>query len=437
MNEDKWSSRWTVELIKALLLEQHQGFLERDPGIPRTSLGDLEQASGSPHVVVVSGLRRAGKSTLLIQLARLLGKEQYYYVNFEDDRFLGFRADDANDLYARLLELFGERQIFILDEVQNVPGWERFVRRFMDQGFKFYLTGSNASLLSRELGTRLTGRYIPVELFPFSFSEYLRFRELDVPDLHRLTTKDRAFLQRNLDQYLKSGGIPDALKYPDLPVLRTLYDDILYRDIATRYRIQEVRALRELALFLMSNPARPVAFNRLKRRLSLGSVNTVKNYVEYLENSWLLFTTRLYDYSVRRQQLAPKKIYPIDTGLATRVGFTFSPDIGRRMETAAFLALRRQTSEIYYYTTPSGYEVDFYLPGRRQLIQVAQNMIQPETRTRELRALRDAMEALDIDEGLILTENEGDPVEQEGRRIEIRSIAAWLLGSARGVSLQE
>ena len=154
-----------------MLLEQSQAFWQRDTGVERTQLAQLEQAAPSPHAVIISGLRRVGKSTLLAQLAHRLGQDRFYYINFEDDRFLGFGAQDANDLYQSLAETFGERKVWIVDEIQNVPGWEHFVRRFMDMGFKFYITGSNASLLSREWGSRLTGRYVPVELFPFSFNE--------------------------------------------------------------------------------------------------------------------------------------------------------------------------------------------------------------------------------------------------------------------------
>jgi uncharacterized protein len=182
------------------------------------------------------------------------------------------------------------------------------VRRFMDQGIKFFVTGSNASLLSRELGSRLTGRYVPVELFPFSFVEFLRFKGYAIPDLTRLTTVEKAQLQQAFNEYLHMGGIPEPLKYPELPLLRTLYDDILYRDIATRYRIEEVRALKELAFYLMSNPASQVSFNKLKEQFRLGSVNTIKNYIEYLDNSWLIFTMNVYDYSVNRQQIAAKKV---------------------------------------------------------------------------------------------------------------------------------
>lgn len=427
MNDNHWITRWSRDQIRAMLLEQFEAFWRRDTGIERARLAELERAAALPHAVVISGLRRAGKSTLLAQLAHRLGEETFYYVNFEDERFLGFEADDANDLYSVLIELFGERRVFLIDEIQNVPGWERFVRRFMELGLKFYITGSNASLLSRELGSRLTGRYVPVELFPFSFAEFLRFRSYAVPDLTRLTTVEAARLQGYLNEYLRLGGIPEPLKYPELPLARTLYDDVLYRDIATRYRIEDVRALKELAFYLMSNPAGLVSFNKLKEQLRLGSVNTVKNYIEYLENSWLLFTVNVYDFSVKRQQVAPKKIYAIDTGLANAVGFFFSPNTGKLLENLAFLALRRRTSEVYYYTSPGGYEVDFYLPETRELIQVSQNLAQPATREREVRALTDALRGLGLTRGLILADANAKPVEMDGLTIEVRSLAEWLV----------
>ena len=410
-----------------MLLEQFQAFWQRDNGIEREQPAYLRRATRQPHAIIISGLRRVGKSTLLAQLAHHLGRERFYYINFEDDRLLGFQASDANDLFERLVELFGERKVFILDGVQNVSGWEHFVRRFMDMGYKFYISGSNASLLSRELGSHLTGRYVPVELFPFSFAEFLRFRGYILPDLSRLTTVDNANLKRYLSEYLRFGGIPDPLKYPELPLRRTLYDDVLYRDIATRYRIEEVRALKELTFYLISNIASPVSFNRLKEQLHLGSVNTVKKYIEYLENSWLLFTMNVYDYSVKRQQIAAKKMYCIDTGLAEAVGFAFSANTGRLIENMVFLALRRSTREIYYYTSPAGFEVDFYLPETRQLIQVAQNLNDSTTRERELRALLDSMRSLRQSKVLILSDTNSTPIESNGFTINVQSLAEWLL----------
>jgi uncharacterized protein len=427
MSENKWGARWQQDQIRAMLLEQFESFWARDMGTERTQLRDVERAASVPHAVIVSGLRRVGKSTLLAQMAHRLGKEAFYYVNFEDDRFLGFQPDDANDLYRALVEVFGERQIFVVDEVQNVPGWEHFVRRFMDMGFKFYITGSNASLLSRELGTRLTGRYVPIELLPFSFQEYLQFRGEELPNPGHMTTAQTARLNSLLDAYLRSGGIPDALKYPELPLLRTLYDDVLYRDIATRYRIDAVTALRKLAFYLLSNPAGTVSFNKLKAQFQLGSVNTVKSYIDYLENSWLLFTLNVYDFSVKRQQIAPKKIYCIDTGLANAVGFGFSPNTGKLLENLVFLALRRQTREIYYCLTAAGYEVDFYLPEKRQLVQVAQRLGNPATREREIRALSDVMQNMRVQSALILTDANESGFEIQGVPVEVRSTAEWFV----------
>ena len=427
MNENSWVSKWSRDQIKAMLLEQSQSFWGTETGIVREQLREVERAANSPHAVIISGLRRAGKSTLLAQLAHRLGKDTFYYLNFEDDRLLNFQADDINDLYQNLLEIFGERKIFILDEIQNISGWEHFVRRFMDMGFKFYITGSNASLLSGELGTRLTGRYIAVELFPFSFKEYLRFRDIPLPPLDRMTTVDLAQLQKNLDEYMQAGGIPDALKYPELPILRTLYNDVLYRDIATRYRLGNVAMLKELGFFLMSNIANLISYNKLKQQFNVGSVNTIKTYVEYMQDSWLFFTLNVYDYSVKRQQIAPKKIYSIDTGLSRSVGFQFSPNTGRVLENLVFLALRQNNQEIYYLTTPNGYEVDFYLPEKRQLIQVSQHLENPATREREIRALQDALAHTPAQSALILADANQEGFEINGVPVSIRSAAEWLL----------
>lgn len=427
MNENIWKSRWSYDQIRAMLIEQFDSFWQREIGIERLKLAEVEQAAPLPHAVIISGLRRVGKSTLLAQLAHKLGHDKFYYVNFEDDRFLGFQAGDANDLYQILMEIFGERKTFILDEVQNIPGWEHFVRRFMDMGFKFYISGSNASLLSHELGTRLTGRHVLIELFPFSFGEYLQYRGEEIPNFQRMTTIKQARINSALNAYLVFGGIPEALKYPELPLLRSLYDDVLYRDIATRHRLEAVTALKELAFFLISNPTGLVSFNKLKDRLRLGSVNTVSSYIEYMENSWLIFTLNRFAYSVKRRQIAPKKVYCIDTGMVNSVGFCFSPNTGKLIENQVFLTLRRQTREIYYYVTPSGYEVDFYLPERRQLIQVSQRLENSSTREREFRAIEDAGKEIQIEKVLILSDVNENEIVVSGVPVKVQAITEWLL----------
>jgi len=188
-----------------------------------------------------------------------------------------------------------------------------------------------------------------------------------------------------------------------------------------------VTAIKELAFLLMSNPANLVSFNKLKDQFRVGSVNTIKNYIGYMENSWLLFTLNVYDYSVKRQQIAPKKIYGVDPGLINTIGFGFSRNTGKMLENLVFLALRRKTKEIYYFSSPGRYEVDFYLSEQRQLIQVAGNLAQSTTRDREVRALKDAVGAVKVQSAIILSDSNEDPFEINGIPVHVRSTAEWLL----------
>lgn len=427
MNENGWKSRWSFDQLRAMLLEQFDAFWERESGIQRSALATVEKAVSLPHAVIIFGLRRVGKSTLLLQIAHKIGKNNFYYLNFEDDRFINFRAEDMDDLYQLFVEFFGVRKIFIFDEIQNVKGWEHFVRRFMDLGHKFYISGSNASLLSKDLGTLLTGRYVPIELFPFSFQEYLQFNNQAIPDLMRMKTSDQAQLKHALGEYLIRGGIPDALKYPEIPLTRTLYDDILYRDIAARLRIDSIESLKQLAFFLISNPGAIISYNKLKERFKLGSVNTISSYIALMENSWLFLVINRYAFSVKRQLVLPKKIYSIDTGMAETVGFHFSPNTGKLLENLVFLTLRRKTSEIYYYATAGDYEVDFFLPEEGLLIQVAQNLEKDGTREREFRALAATAKELRVEKAIILTDHNENDVVVEQLPVQILSVSEWLL----------
>jgi len=428
MNE-KPLSQLTNEDLKVILLEQKEIFSQKERGIPREALIQVKNALPSPHAVVISGLRRVGKSTLLAQIADLLGKDNYYYVNFEDERLAGFSASAANDLYKTLCLLFGERKIFLLDEIQNVPGWERFVRRFMDMDFKFFITGSNASLLSHELGTKLTGRHIPIELFPFSFIDFLRFKNKTIDDLSQLTTVKEVRLEAFFREYLERGGIAEALKYQELPIHATLYNDVLYRDIAARYQIEETTALKELTSYLMSNTASLFSYNKLKEMLKLGSVNTVKNFIRYTELSWLFFVINIHSFSIKKQQIAPKKIYASDTGMARTLAFSFSENKGKYLENAIFLALRHNEQNIYYYKTKSDREVDFYLPSKKQLLQTAFELDNPASYEREVNALVEAMDELNIKSGTILTGTSVNQKMANVKNISIIPAYKWLLES--------
>ncbi|MFH1561457.1 MAG: ATP-binding protein [Patescibacteria group bacterium] len=425
---DQLQTKITKDLLASALKEQHEFFMTRDLGVQREILEGLKDIVSAPQVTVITGLRRVGKSTLLAQVANKYLKNDFYFVNFEDERLLNFQVKDFDSLHETLISLFGEKKTFLLDEVQNVPEWERFVRRFSDQGYKFIVTGSNASLLSQELGTKLTGRSIRVELFPFSFREFLKFKKVKIPDMKVLTTRQKGQLHKFVNEYLVLGGIPDALKYPELEIHKTLYDDVLYRDIATRYKLDNVKSLKELAFYLVSNISALLSFNKLKDFLKLGSVNTVKSYIDYLENGWLFFIVNKYAYSVKEQQIAAKKLYCIDTGLAQSVGFSFSKNKGKLMENVVFLQLRKKYRDVYYYKTAQGLETDFFLPKENILLQVAQSFDLEETWERELRALAVAKQELNkVEKLVIVTENEKQTLEIDGASIQVVPLYEWLL----------
>jgi len=228
--------------------------------------------------------------------------------------------------------------------------------------------------------------------------------------------------------YIVSGGIPDSLKYPELEIHKTLYDDVLYRDIATRYKLDNVKSLKELAFYLISNVSTLISFNKLKQLLKLGSVNTVKSYIDYLESSWLFFVVNKYAYSVKEQQIAAKKIYGIDTGLIGSVGFSFSGNKGKLIENAVYLQLRRKRQDIYYYKTVQGYEVDFFLPKENAFIQVSQHFGLPETQERELRAIAIAVqEQKKAATYIVITESDKQTLNREGLRIQVVPLYEWLL----------
>ncbi len=419
-------SNVTKEILKAVLKEQYEAFLAKDSGVEREILASIESVIRSPQIAVITGLRRAGKSTLLSQIAKKYLSNGFYFVNFEDERLLRFQVHDFDLLHETLIGMFGDRRLFLFDEIQNVPEWERFVRRMHDQGYKFIVTGSNASLLSQELGTRLTGRSTRIELYPFSFREFLSFKNEKNINTEILTTLQRGRMIKLANEYIEKGGIPDSLKYPELNIHKTLYDDVLYRDIATRYQLENVKSLKELTFYLISNIATLISFNKLKELLKLGSVNTVKSYVDYLENSWLFFVVNKYAYSVKEQQIAAKKIYGIDTGLANSVGFSFSENIGRSMENIVYLQLRRNFADIYYYKTTNQREIDFYVPEINTFIQVARYLETDEVIERETRSLIEASIEHKNSDLLIITESEKKTITKDGRDIVVVPLYDWL-----------
>lgn len=380
-----------------------------------------------PSVIILSGIRRCGKSTLMQQI-RAISTEKDYYLNFDDERLLHFTKDDFQQLYETFIELFGFQKTFYFDEIQNVKHWEYFIRRLHNEGNKVYITGSNANLLSKELGTHLTGRHIQVELFPFSFKEYLDFNGVNIEKNDFYTAEGKANLRKHFGNYFNEGGLPEYLRTKSTEYLKSLYDSILYRDILVRNKIQNEYEIRELGYFVAGNISKAISFNSLKNIINVKHVNTVKNYLRYFEDTYLTFLLSKFDYSIKKQISNPKKIYFIDNALAKNTSFRFSEDKGRFLENIVFIELKRRGYELFYHKVKK--ECDFIIREKSRIahaIQVTTSLDDHKTKERETAGLLEAMDTHDLKEGLILTENEKYDIDAGDRMIKVLPVYEWLL----------
>jgi len=380
-----------------------------------------------PSVIILSGIRRCGKSTLMQQI-RAISTEKDYYLNFDDERLLHFTKDDFQQLYETFIELFGFQKTFYFDEIQNIKYWEYFIRRLHNEENKVYITGSNANLLSKELGTHLTGRHIQVELFPFSFKEYLDFNGVNIEKNDFYTTEGKANLRKQFANYFNEGGLPEYLRTKSAEYLKSLYDSILYRDILVRNKVQNEYEIRELGYFVAGNISKAISFNSLKNIINVKHVNTVKNYLNYFEDTYLIFLLSKFDYSIKKQISNPKKIYFIDNALAKNTSFRFSEDRGRFLENIVFIELKRRGHELFYHKVKK--ECDFIIREKSritQAIQVTTSLDDHKTKERETAGLLEAMDTHDLKEGLILTENEKYDIDAGDRMIKVLPVYEWLL----------
>lgn len=418
------------QILKEVILDQRK--LEApEEVVPREIFADLIRFRNSKQALILSGIRRCGKSVLL-WLCRKDSPEQDYYINFDDDRLVNFKVEDFQILYELFVEMYGPQNTFYFDEIQNIEHWERFVRRLHEQGKKIYITGSNASMLSAELGTHLTGRNIEINLYPYSFGEYLSMKgEVDIKT-GSLNTVEKGVLKSIFNQFLEEGGLPEYINSKLPEYLHNLYQNILYRDIIVRHNIKNHQALKELVYYLASNIAKECSFNSLKKMLGLASATTISDYCGYLEDSFLCFFISRYDYSLKKQIQNPKKVYFIDQALAVAVGFRFSSDVGRLLENIVFLELKRRGHLIYYHQGKK--ECDFVLKEGTKItsaIQVCVALDDEKTRDREISGLVDAMQEHQLNSGVIVT---GDTLSEESvskdnkiYKINIVPIWSWLL----------
>ncbi|OOF36517.1 ATP-binding protein [Rodentibacter heidelbergensis] len=362
--------------------------------------------------LVVSGIRRSGKSTLLSQLIEKQDKNHYLFLNFDTPQLFNFEFSD----FALLDEIIAECpeiQTLYFDEIQIIEGWELYVRGKLDQGYQVVVTGSNASLLSRELGTKLTGRHISRELFPFSFLEFCEF-------LGKEKNAD------TVADYLHLGGFPQYLQLNEDEILNALINDIIYRDIIVRFGIRDERSMKGLLLFLAGNVGNLITAGKLKQILNVKSTATVQEYLSHLEQAYVISLLPKFSYSYKIQLVNPRKVYFIDNGLQRVISPSFSQDRRRKLENAVFWALRREFSELYYYNE-NNKECDFVVCKNNsplQLIQVCWQLT-AENLPRERDGLIDAMNFFHFEQGTIVTFDQEDKMIVEGKNINI--VPFWKL----------
>ncbi len=414
------------ELIKRAIIEREQEFIEK---FKKERYIDRELKIDNINydvATVITGIRRAGKSVLAFSLTQ---NEKSVYVNFEDERLI-LDVNELNDLVEAIYELKGNVETFVFDEIQYVKGWERFISRLLPHK-KIIITGSNSRLMSKEFGTVLTGRHIDYELFPFSFREYLKYRDF-VPNPY--LTENIAKLKNLLIEYIELGGLPLAYTFGNR-FLEANYSDIILRDIVQRYKLRFEKSLRKIALYYLSNVSNLVSFNNIAKNYNL-SVDTVIEYSHYFTNSYLFFFLNKFDFKLKQQNKSSKKVYCIDTGFINALSFKFSNNFGRPMENVVAIELLRQKSyrhnnwEIYYWKDYQQHEVDFVIKEGlkvKQLIQVSYVSSKEEINKREIRALLKASKELQCKDLLIITWDYEAEEDYGGKIIKFIPLWKWLL----------
>jgi len=393
------------------------------------------------------GMRRTGKSCRVYQamtdlLAAGTPKESLLYLNLDDERLYPLAEADLHRIPETFFRLTPEnkhrRCHFFFDEIQNVSGWEHFIRRLLDtENAQITLTGSSAKLLGREIATTLRGRSLATEIFPFSFRETLRhLKELENVD-SLIGSARRALLINRLRSYLDCGGFPEVQGVNAslrARILQEYVDVVILRDVVERHGISNLAPLRYLIRHLLSSPATAFSVNRfhndLKSQGIACSKNSLHDYLAHLEDAYLVQSIHLDSRSVRQQQVNLRKIYPIDTGLVRAFHYDTGVDRGRLLETLVFLDLRRRGLQITYFRSEQGFEVDFFarsLEAEPQAIQVAETIADPQTRQRELRALECAMAERHLTRGTLITLDEEERIATAHGPIEVIPAWRWLL----------
>lgn len=414
---------------------------EQEIGIKREDLiRKIKNLSEAKEITVIKGIRRCGKSTSLLQFCKELiesgfEKKDILIINLEDPRFSDLNLDLLNKIYELYLtELQPDKNhIVILDEVQNIDGWEKFAR-FLHENKKInvFVTGSSSKLLSAEYSTVLSGRHLDLEISPLSFKEYLLFHGIEIKNSLDIVDK-RHLLKSEFKSYLLNGGFPKVVitksEAQKKELLEIYFRDIIIKDIVKRFKIKEINKIEELAKYYLTNVSTLQSFNNIKNVLKL-NLDTIERFSYYLVSAFLLNFVKKFSYSEKEQLLNPRKVYCADNGLRNSVAFVFSKDYGRLAENIVFNKLNKEGLEIYYWKSQKQEELDFVTKKKQKVIQAIQvcwDIEKEKTKEREINSMIKACEELKLKEGLILTEDTEKEDKIDGIKIKLMPVWKWLL----------
>lgn len=400
---------------------------------------NIQPPIDTKKIITLIGVRRCGKTSIFYhminQLIEKIEKTKILFLNFEDERF-ELNSDELDLILQAYMELYPSYKLsecyFFFDEIQNIPNWEKFIRRMYDTISKnIFITGSNSKLLSSEIATSLRGRSLNFEIFPLSFKEYLSFKDIEV-DFY--SSKSLAFIKNAQESFLKNGSFPEILFLEEIYANKTLqeyFNVLLYKDLAERYNITNTVALKFFLKRIISSSTKQISINKIFNELKSSGIkigkNTLYEFLEYVQNIYLALTLQKYDNSLINKELGEKKIYSIDIGLNNATEFRFSDDIGKSLENAVFLELKRKEFDIYYYRTSKS-ECDFLVFDKNTIcdvIQVTFDMGDENTKKREIKGLIEACKNFDLKSGTIITFDSEDELIENGIKIKIIPFYKW------------
>lgn len=417
-------------MIRTIVLQQKEerDFLLKKKYQKRVSEKENENLLQSSLIKLITGPRRAGKSVYALQL---LNGQNFAYLNFDDELLL--KHFDENSLMQQLLEIYPNFSYLLLDEIQNLPHWDIWVGKLYRRGMNLIITGSNANLLSNEMATVLTGRYLQINILPFNFLEILEYNDVSIRDD---TPAEKALLMQQLNDYLQLGGFPEIIKQRSITrnYLSFLFDSILLKDITRRYKVRNSSELYNLANYLLTNFCNTISINQLAEDLQLGSVHTAKKFCKYLSEPYLFFFLPRFNSKLKLMQKAPLKIYTVDNGFIFARSFELSKNYGRLLENLVFVNLLRKgyvtSMTLFYYRTRNDKEIDFVCKENFKvsyLMQVSYDISNSKTLKREIAALIEASKELNCDNLIILTWDTAQTIVENSCEIKIIPVWKWLL----------